>query len=182
MALVDDLEHIVGTVARDGADRPVGVLPVELAAGERHYVLAYPNGADARTWLVVDGGGTPVADRRVVRDAVSIAALCEIAEEAAFPGDLDELRAQLVSLRLTESPEGIDEAEAAARELQHVVGAPPQLASPARLDEIGQAARRLERALDPSASSPFAGAMRSAQAVADELWREVEATYRVPLA
>jgi len=181
MTLVDDLERIARIVASDGNEQPVGVLPVELAAGLRHYVLAYANGAETRTWLVVDDGGGAVADRRVVRDAVSIAALCEIAEEAAFPGDLDELRAQLVSLRLTESPAGIDEAEAAARELQHVVGAPPQLASPARLDEIGQAARRLERALDAGTSSPFAGAMRSAQAVADELWREVEATYRVAL-
>ena len=46
-----------------------------------------------------------------VKDAVSIAALCEIAEESAVGGDLDELLSQLVALRLTENPEGIDEAE-----------------------------------------------------------------------
>ena len=110
-----------------------------------------------------------------MRDAVSIAALCEVAEEAAFPGDLDELRAQLVALRITEGPDGIDEAEAAARGLQHVLGAPPHLASPARLDEIGQAARRLELALDPTAPSPFAAAMRSAVDVAEALWADVRA-------
>lgn len=182
MTLVDDLERIVGIVAPGGTEQPVGVLSVELGAGERHYVLAYPSGTDARTWLVVDDEGSAIADRRIARDAVAIAALCEIAEEVAFPGDLDELRAELVSLRLTESPEGIEEAESAARELQHLVGAPPQLASPSRLDEIGNAAQRLERALDPTASSPFAGAMRSAQAVADELWHEVESSYRVAFA
>ena len=181
MSLLDELERIAGAVTTDDAGPPVGVLPVEIAAGERRYVLAFGSVEAARTWLVVNDRGMPVADRRDVRDAVSIAALCEIAEEAAFPGDLDELRAQLVSLRLTEAPDGIDEAEAAARELQHVVGAPPQLASPTRLDAIGHAARRLERALDANSSSPFSGAMRSAQTVVDELWREVETTYRIPL-
>ena len=181
MSLVEDLERIAGAVTSD-VGPPIGVLPVEIAEGERRYVLAFGAAEPSRTWLVVDDRGAPVSDRRDARDAVSIAALCEIAGEAAFPGDLDELRAQLVSLRLTEAPDGIDEAEAAARELQHVVGAPPQLASPARLDAIGHAARRLEQALDANSSSPFSGAMRSAQAVVDELWREVETTYRIPLA
>ncbi len=116
-----------------------------------------------------------------MRDAVSIAALCEVAEEAAFPGDLDELRAQLVALRIAEAPEGIDEAEEAARALQHVLGAPPHLASPERLDAIGEAARRLERALDPTAPSPFTDVLRSAGEVADALWRDVEAAYLRPL-
>ncbi|MFN8223228.1 MAG: hypothetical protein U0R50_08320 [Gaiellales bacterium] len=177
--LEDDLVRIAAA-ATDGGDAPTGVLPVELAPGERSYVLAYAREPAARAWLVVDATGAPVVDRQAARDAVAIAALCEIAVEAAFQGDLDELRAQLVALRLTESPAGIDEAETAARELQHVLGAPPQLASPRRLDAIGQAARRLERALDPAAGSPFTGAMVGAQAVADELWREVEASYRIP--
>ena len=119
-----------------------------------------------------------VRDRREVRDAVSIAALCEVAEEAAFPGDLDELRSQLVALRISEAPEGIEEAEQAARDLQHVLGAPPHLATAARLDEIGYAARRLEQALDPTAPSPFTSTMRSAAAVADALWDDVQAAYR----
>ena len=82
-----------------------------------------------------------------------------------------------MALRLTEDPEGIEEAEDAALALQHVIGSPPQVAAPARLDAIGEAARRLERALDPSAPSPFTGAMRSAVEVADALWRDVEAAY-----
>jgi len=112
---------------------------------------------------------------------VAIAALCEIAEESAFPGDIDELRAQLVALRIAENPAGIDEAEAAALELQHALGSPPQLASPERLDVIGLAARRLERALDPSAPSPFSAAMQTAQAAVGELVREVESAYRLGL-
>ena len=78
-------------------------------------------------------------------------------------GDLDELLSQLVALRLTENPEGIDEAEDAVRALQQTIGTPPHLATPARLDEIGAATRRLEQALDPAAPSPFTAALKGAQ-------------------
>ncbi|HEX3291525.1 MAG TPA: hypothetical protein VHR46_09045 [Gaiella sp.] len=179
MALADDLERVAAAAAAhaDG-DRVSGVLPAEATTGRRIYVCAFERDDGARTWLALDDEGRPVDDRRDVRDAVSIAALCEVAEEAAFPGDLDELRAQLVALRITEAPEGIGEAETAARDLQHLLGVPPQLATPQRLDAIGQAARRLETALDPASSSPFTAAMRGAAAVTDALWADVERAYR----
>jgi hypothetical protein len=182
VALADDLERIAA-VAATLADGSVvsGILAAEPAVGLRVYVCAFEAGDGARTWLALDEDGRPLSDRRDVRDAVSIAALCEVAEEAAFPGDLDELRAQLVALRIAEAPDGIAEAESAARELQHVLGAPPHIASPERLDAIGAAARRLERALDPTTPSPFTNAMRSAAEVADALWGDVEAAYRIPL-
>jgi hypothetical protein len=182
VTLTADLERIAETATGlvDEA-KLTAVLPVEVMPGQRAYLLAFGADDSNRTWLAVNDAGSALTDRRDVRDVVSIAALCEIAEEAAFPGDLDELRAQLVALRFAESPEGIEEAEAAARELQLTLGAPPTVASPERLDAIGQAARKLELELDPMGTSPFAGAMRSAQVVADELWKEVESTYRVPL-
>lgn len=179
MALTDDLERIAAAaVAHGDGTIPTGVLAAEPANGLRIYVCAFETADGERTWLALDGEGEPIETRREVRDAVSIAALCEVAEEAAFPGDLDELRAQLVALRIAESPEGIREAEDAARNLQHVLGAPPHIASPARLDTIGHAARRLELALDPTAPSSFATAMRSAAEVAESLWTDVEAAYR----
>ena len=104
-----------------------------------------------------------------------------LALPCAVGGDLDELLSQLVALRLTENPEGIDEAEAAVRALQQTIGVPPQLASPARLDEIGAATRRLELALDPAAPSPFTAALKGAQGTLDELLNEVVGAYRVPL-
>src|SRR6478735_6028264 len=55
------------------------------------------------------------------------------------------------------------EAEDAVRALQQTIGTPPQLASPARLDEIGAATRRLEQALDPAAPSPFTAALKQVQ-------------------
>ena len=101
-----------------------GVVPAEPAAGARVYLCAYRSGEE-QTWLALDSQHRPVVDRALVREAVSIAAMCELAEESAGGGDLSELRSQLVALRLTENPPGIDEAEEAALALEAAVGAPP---------------------------------------------------------
>jgi hypothetical protein len=81
----------------------VGIVPAEPANGLRLYVCAYGREEEA-TWLVLDATGVPVEERALVRDAVSIAALCEVAEEAvgiepdeprlASPDYLDELGAE----------------------------------------------------------------------------------------
>jgi hypothetical protein len=178
MSLTADLERIAAAALTFGDGRALsGVLATQPASDGRVYVCAFAVSDEERAWAALDEDGDPVRSRRRVRDAVSIAALCEVAEEAAFPGDLDELRSQLVALRIAEAPEGIAEAEEAALALQHVLGVPPHLATPERLDAIGGAARRLERALDPAAPSPFTDVMRSAAEVADALWRDVEAGY-----
>jgi hypothetical protein len=176
---VEELERIAAVAAGLVADGELlsAVLPTEARPGARLYVCAFENHGE-RTWLALDAAGAPVADRQAVRDAVSIAALCEIAGETAAGGDLDELRSQLAALRVTDAPPGIEEVEESALELQCTIGAPPQLATPSRLDAIGAAARRLELALDPAAGSPFAAAMRSAAGAVDELVREVEGGYR----
>ncbi len=83
--------------------------------------------------------------------------------------------------RAREAPEGIEDAEAAAQALRAVIGEPPQLATPTRLDEIGAATRRLEQELDPGGPSPFAAALKAAQGAVSELQREVEAGYLVDL-
>lgn len=182
VTLLADLERIASLAEKfapvDGAVS--AVLPAEATPGRRAYLCAFETPDGTRSWLVLDDDGTAVADRRDIKDAVSIAALCEIAEESAVGGDLDELLSQLVALRLTENPEGIDEAEDAVRALQQTIGAPPQVASPVRLDEIGAATRRLELALDPAAPSPFTAALKGAQGTLDELLQEVVGSYRVP--
>ena len=115
-----------------------------------------------------------------IREVVSIAALVELAEETAGGGDLEELRSQLVALRLTEHPAGIDEAEEAALALEGAIGAAPRVATPERLDAIGAATLRLEQVLGGT-GSPFAVAMKQATATVEELTRDVEAAYKVPL-
>ena len=81
----------------------VRIVPAEPASGMRFYVCAFGDGKES-TWLVLDATGVPVEERTLVRDAVSIAALCEVAEEAAGiepdgprlanPAYLDELGAK----------------------------------------------------------------------------------------
>ena len=101
-----------------------------------------------------------------MREAASIVVMCELAEELAGGGQLEELRAQLAQLRLTEQPPGIEEAEEAALALERAIGAPPRVASPAFLDEVGAATLALERALGELAS-PFASALRGATGAVD---------------
>jgi hypothetical protein len=158
-----------------------GVLATEPEHGMRVYLCSFEGADESRTWVALDAEGRQLRDKGLVRAAVSIAALCELAAEAAGGGKLDELRAELLSLRLTENPEGIEEAEEAALDLQRAIGAPPRVASPAHLDAVGAATRRLEHALGGYGQSPFAEAMRAASAAVEELVRDVEARYKLPL-
>jgi hypothetical protein len=184
VGLSEDLARIAGAAAAFAApgERVVAVLASEPASGLRTYVCAYETEDGERSWLALDADGAPVRQRNAVREAVSIAAMCEIAEESAGGGDLEELRSQLVTLRLTENPPGIADAEEAALALERVVEAPPRLASPDYLDALGAATLRLERALGDDPASPFAAAMRQALPVVDELMSEVERGYKVELA
>ncbi|MDX6424354.1 MAG: hypothetical protein QOI67_1825 [Gaiellaceae bacterium] len=182
MELVDELDRIAAVAegyAREG-ERLAGVLPAEPDPGARIYVCAFERGDD-RSWLALDRDGAPLRSRARVRDAVSIAALCELADENAGGGDLSDLRSRLVSLRLTEHVDGIAEVEEAALALESVVGAPPRVATPAHLDAVGAATLRLERALGETAASPFAAAMQQARVAVDELALEVETAYKLPL-
>jgi len=182
VGLTEDLERIAPSAAAlAGDDEQVeGIVPAQAEPDERTYLCAFARG-DERTWLVLDDQGTPVTSREIVRRTVSIIALSELAEERAGGGELQELREQLVAIRMTEQPEGIEEAEDAALELERTIGAPPRLAEPAFLDRVGAAARRLEQALGPSSGSPFAEAMKDGLAAVDELVRDVETNYRATL-
>lgn len=182
MTLEDDLAA-VGAAARAQAgdgEELVAVIPTEPGSGARVYLCAYARDAE-RAWLALDARGEPVADRVLVRDAVSIAAMCEVAEESAGGGDVGELRGRLVELRLTENPEGIDEAEVAAAELQAALRPAPRVASVPYLDAVGAAAGRLEQALGEVGGSPFAESMKGGIAAAEELADEVERHYKGPL-
>jgi hypothetical protein len=175
------------TAAREAAQAHAGegeevaaVIPAEPGSGVRVYLCAYESDGE-RTWLALDAAGEPVTDRVLVRDAVAIAALVELAEESAGGGNVGELRAQLVELRLTDNPEGIEEAEVAAAELQAAIRPPPRVASVPYLDELGQAAAKLEQALGQVGGSPFAEAMKTGVAAGDELADEVESRYKLSL-
>ena len=177
MALTDDLVRIAEAASAHGV--VTGVLAAEPRGSLRVYLVAL-EGADAPRWAALDDDARLLDRRETVRDVAAIVAMCEIAAEVAGGGDLDELRQQLVQLRIVENPPGIEDAERSALALEHVLGTPPRLASPAFLDAVGAATLELERTLG-ELSSPFAEALRSATGVVDDFVRDVEQGYLVAL-
>lgn len=181
MALSDDLERAAtaALALADEGEEVEALLAAEPSPGRRYYLCAFRGAGTAaeRKWLVIDADGRPVTSKAVVREAASIAGLVEVAADSAGGGDLEALRQDLVALRLTENPPGIDEAEDAALALERTVGSPPRLATPAYLDDVGAATRRLELALGEG-ESPFGKAMAAAVAAVDSLTDQVETGYK----
>jgi hypothetical protein len=136
--LEQELRRIADAAVRHAAEGEelTGIVPAEPGSGVRAYVCAFADGQDT-SWLVLDAEGRPVEDRSLVRDAVSIAALYELAEEAMGT---------------------------AAEE--------PRVATPAELDALAAEAE------DPQA---FVAAMKNATGTVDELVKDVERGYKVPL-
>jgi hypothetical protein len=177
MALTEDLERIAVAAAAHG--EVAGVLAAEPGHGRRRYLVAL--GTDeARRWLVLDETAAPVVEREDVRATASIVAMSELTADLAGGGDLEELRSQLAQVRMVEQPPGIEEAEEAALALERIIGAPPRVASPAYLDEVGTATLTLEQALG-NVSSPFSEALRAATGAVDEFVRDVEQAYVLSL-
>jgi len=181
VAIVDDVARIREAASAFAVPREAlsGVLVAE-TLGRRVYLCAFES-PEGHGWLALDEEGTPLTDRRLVREAASISALCEVAEESAGGGDLPQLRARLAELRETEAPDGIEEAEAAAAALAETLQPEPRVASGAYLDAIGSASRRLEQALGEGGASPFAAAMQGALGSVEELTADVERNHKLPL-
>jgi len=85
VALSEDVSRIAGIAAHHRApgQQVVAVLTVETARGERLYLAAFEDADGEREWLAFDHDGAPVTSRDRVREAASIAALVEVAEETA---------------------------------------------------------------------------------------------------
>ncbi len=181
MAVADDVARIAGAAAAFTApgEELVGVLVAE-TLGRRVYLCAFESG-EGRAWLALGDDAQPLTELRLVRDAASVAALCEIAEESAGGGHLPELRARLAELRETDAPVGIEDAEAAAASLAETLQPEPRVASSAYLDAIGSASRRLEQALGEDGPSPFAAAMQAALGSVEELADDLERNHKLPL-
>jgi len=89
MELDRELRRIAEAAARHCGEHEelAGIIPAEPGSGIRVYVCAYRDGSET-SWLVLDAEGVAVEDRSLVRDAVSVSALQELAEEAAgFEGN-----------------------------------------------------------------------------------------------
>jgi hypothetical protein len=181
MTVAEDVARIAEVAAGHAAPGEVlaGVLVAE-TLGRRVYLCAFES-PEGRTWLALDDAGEPLTERRLVREAASLAGMVEVAEESAGGGDLPELQARLAELSATDAPEGIEEAQAAAASLAETLEPEPRVASGAYLDAIGSASQRLEQALGESSASPFAALMQGALGSVEELADDVERNYKVPL-
>jgi hypothetical protein len=94
VGLSDDVTRIAaaaGAYAHPG-EEVAAVLPAEPAGGERVYLCGFEAPDGTQSWLALDDHGSPVVSRKLVRDAASIAALCEIAEESLEGSAPVELR------------------------------------------------------------------------------------------
>jgi hypothetical protein len=128
VGLSDDVRRIAAAAEGfAGEDERVdAVLAAEPSGGERTYLIAFSSNGAERTWLALDADGSPVMSRERVRDAVSITALCEVAED----GVPEESLAPVPRLA---SPRYLDELGAAAgpelgAAIQGALGAVEELA------------------------------------------------------
>jgi hypothetical protein len=181
MTVAEDVGRIASAAeaSAEAGEKLVGVLAAE-TLGRLVYLCAFES-AEGHAWLALGADAEPLTERRLVLEAASLAALCEVAEEFAGGGHLPELQARLAELRETDNPEGIEEAQAAATALAETLQAEPRVASSAYLDAVGSASRRLEQALGETDASPFAAAMQAALGSVEELAGDVERNYKLPL-
>jgi hypothetical protein len=128
MTLRDELDGIAAHAARRAAanERVAAILAAEPRPGERVYLCAF-DGPAGRTWLVLTADGTPIGARDRVREAVSIAAVVELAEESAgatraepriaSPDYLDELGSARSEIALAVQ-QGVGAVEELVREVE----------------------------------------------------------------
>jgi hypothetical protein len=85
VALSEDVGRIAAAAAAHTApgQEIAAVMAIEFASGDRVYLTAFADANGEHEWLAFDDAGTPVTSRDRLREAASIEALVEVAEEAA---------------------------------------------------------------------------------------------------
>jgi hypothetical protein len=116
-------EAAVGYAAE--GEELAGLVPAEPRSGIPVYVCGYRDG-EKTSWLVFDAAGSPVEDRKLVRDSVSIAGLVELAEEAVGGEAPEELRVATAA--------GLDELAASSDDRQGLAAVMQQ--ATATVDEL----------------------------------------------
>jgi len=154
MTLEEELETAVAAAGRHArpGEQAVAVMAAE-PAGTRVFVVALAAG-DELGYVAVDGAGAAVADRRLVKDAVSLSALAERAEEVSGATAADDLveqfREAAGSLRGAGNGEAAAAAEAVAEAGARLgaAAAGPRAATPVYLDRIAALAGELAAAIE----------------------------------
>ncbi len=155
MTLEQELEATLAAAGRHARrdEQPVAVIATEPASDTRVYVVAFAAEGDL-AYIALDGAGAPVSNRRLVRDAVSLAALAERAEEVSGATAAAELlerfgaaAAALRSAGLADAAAAADAVSAATQRLADAATG-PRPATPRFLDRIAALAAELAAALD----------------------------------
>jgi hypothetical protein len=167
-----------------GDEQPVAVIATEPGTSRRVYVVAFAAGDDL-AYIALDEAGAAVSDRRLVRDAVALAALAERAEEVSGATAAEELIARFSDAAERLRPSQNGDLAAAAAGADAVVAAAGRLADAATgprpataqyLDRIAALAAELAAALDafvpyamriPEASVSIASEVPSPRMVVD---------------
>jgi hypothetical protein len=155
MSLEQELEATLAAAGRHARrdEQPVAVIATEPASDTRVYVIAFAAGGEL-AYIALDGAGAPVSDRRLLRDAVSLAALAERAEEVSGATAAAELltlfAAAAAALRDAGAEDAAAAADAVSAATQRLADAAtgPRPATPRFLDQIAALAADLAAALD----------------------------------
>jgi hypothetical protein len=117
VSLSDELEQIAAAAQpyADDGEELAAVIPAEPGEGIRVFLCAFSDG-EMRSWIGLRPDGRAVLDRSLLRDAVSIAALCELAEDCADGLDVLEEPPRVAT------PAYLDAIAAAARQVQQGPG------------------------------------------------------------
>ena len=118
MSLTDELEQAAAAARAyaDDGEELAAIIPAEPAQGVRVFLCAFSADDGERSWIALLPDGQAVLDRSLLRDTVSIAALCELAEDYADGVDAIEEPPRLAS------PAYLDAIGAAARQLEEGPG------------------------------------------------------------
>jgi hypothetical protein len=138
--------------ASDG--EPVAaVMAAQPGRSDRVYLVAL-GAADDLAYLALDGSFAPLADRRLIRDAVVMLALAEHAEEASVAVHADRLDEEFAAVQELLERAGRTQQAGAAGDVRDALAAlsaaaqGPRVATPEYLDRLGTASGRLAVALN----------------------------------
>jgi hypothetical protein len=117
VSLSDQLDQVAAAAIAyaDEGEELAAVIPAEPAEDLRVFLCAFTDGEE-RSWVALRPDGRAVLDRSLLRDAVSIAALCELAEDYADGLDV------VVEPPRVATPAYLDAIAAAARQAEQGLG------------------------------------------------------------
>jgi hypothetical protein len=155
MSLEQELERTFAAAGRHARpdEHAVAVMATEPDSGARVYVVAFAAG-DNLAYVALDEAGAPVSDRRLVKDAVSLAALAERADEVSGATAADELVERFGEAAAVLGRVGLKDAAAAAEAVVAAAGhladaaSGPRPATAVYLDRMAALAAELGAALD----------------------------------